>query len=177
MMHRYFRHGIALYAGYHRDDRNCATHYLGIPMIFLAVLTVLALWRVPIGPVDVSIGTLLLAGAMLAWIALDAGVGLAMLAVTVPLALGAEWIARSGGVGRDLWIAGGLFLVGWVLQIVGHAVFERRKPAFVDDVTQMFIGPMFIVAKILVRLGLRRDLAGLLEATEPVANATVRSTQ
>ena len=55
--------------------------------------------------------------------------------------------------------AAALLLLGWFLQFLGHAVFERRRPAFVDDLSQTMIGPMFVVAKMLVKLGLRRDLA------------------
>ena len=50
--------------------------------------------------------------------------------------------------------AAALFVVGWSFQFLGHAVFERRRPAFVDDLSQTLIGPMFVVAKMLVRLGI-----------------------
>jgi uncharacterized membrane protein YGL010W len=52
--------------------------------------------------------------------------------------------------------------VGWSFQFLGHAVFERRRPAFVDDLSQTLIGPMFVVAKMLVWCGLRSDLAPFL---------------
>jgi uncharacterized membrane protein YGL010W len=39
---------------------------------------------------------------------------------------------------------------------------ERRRPALADDIFQVFIGPMFFVAKVLVALGFRRDLAEVL---------------
>jgi uncharacterized membrane protein YGL010W len=64
-----------------------------------------------------------------------------------------------------------LFLVGSSFQFLGHAVFERRRPAFVDDLSQTLIGPMFVVAKMLVGLGLRRDLAPfLMEERREVRN-------
>jgi uncharacterized membrane protein YGL010W len=62
-----------------------------------------------------------------------------------------------------MWSAAAtLFVLGWSLQFLGHAVFERRRPAFVDDLSQALIGPMFVVAKMLVKLGMRRDLASFL---------------
>ena len=48
-------------------------------------------------------------------------------------------------------------MVGWVFQFVGH-VFERRKPAFADDVVGLLVGPMFVVAEWLIALGLLRGL-------------------
>ncbi len=65
------------------------------------------------------------------------------------------------------WTA--LFPVGRFLQFLGHAVFERRRPAFVDDLSQTLIGPMFVVAKMLVKPGMRRDLARFMaEERRPV---------
>ena len=81
----------------------------------------------------------------------------------LPLFAAAQFIIDAGG---PLWTwsaTAALFVVGWSFQFLGHAVFERRRPAFVDDLSQTLIGPMFIVAKMLVRLGLRSDLAPFLE--------------
>jgi uncharacterized membrane protein YGL010W len=163
IMQDIFRRQLARYAEYHRDPRNGAAHLIGIPLLFVAVLVPLALWRVPIGGIQFSIGSLLLVPAVTLWLALDAGVGLAMLIAIVPLAIAAEWIARvTGSVGA--WSVPLLLLAAGVASLfVGHAVFERRKPALADDITQMFIGPMFVTAQVLVALGLRRDLAPLLE--------------
>jgi uncharacterized membrane protein YGL010W len=55
-----------------------------------------------------------------------------------------------------------LLVVGWFFQLLGHAVFEGRKPAFMDDLSHTLIGPMFVVAKLMVALGLRRELAPIL---------------
>ena len=46
----------------------------------------------------------------------------------------------------------GGFFVGWVIQFVGH-YFEGRKPAFFDDVMGLAIGPLFVVAEVLFKLG------------------------
>ncbi len=154
----FFQRQLSVYAGYHGDPRNCLTHYVGIPAIFLAVLLPLALWPVSLGGWQTTAATVLLAPAVVGWIALDAGTGVAMLVAIVPLLLAAEWIARTGGPTVAWAVAAALFVVGWAFQILGHAVFERRRPALVDNLFQMFIGPMFMTAKILVRLGWRRDL-------------------
>ena len=85
-----------------------------------------------------------------------------MLPAIVPLAVVAEWLGRNSSPTRTLVLASSGFVIGWLFQIVGHVVFERRKPAFLDDLAQLFIGPMFLTAKVLVALGCRRDLADLL---------------
>ena len=44
-----------------------------------------------------------------------------------------------------------------MFQLVGHG-FEGRKPAFVDDIVGLLIGPLFVVAEVLSYAGLRKDL-------------------
>jgi len=43
-MNDFFRRQLAIYAGYHRDERNRLTHTFGIPIIFLAVVLPLSSW-------------------------------------------------------------------------------------------------------------------------------------
>jgi uncharacterized membrane protein YGL010W len=63
-----------------------------------------------------------------------------------------------------VWLATGttLFVVGWAIQFVGHW-YEGRKPAFVDDLTGLLIGPMFVVAEILFAAGWNRPLLAEIE--------------
>ena len=79
------------------------------------------------------------------------------------------WLSLS--VGRDiaalptsLWLSWsiGLFVVGWVFQFIGH-YFEGRKPAFVDDIMGLAIGPLFVVAEVVFMLGFRKDLKAAVE--------------
>ncbi|MBV9833064.1 MAG: DUF962 domain-containing protein [Alphaproteobacteria bacterium] len=157
MTARFFERQLAIYAAYHRDQRNKATHFIGIPAIVLSLLIVLALWRFSLGGVVVSGALLVGALALLGWIALDVGVGLAMALIIVPMWLIAEWLAAHTGA-TTVWIAFAvLFVGGWVFQFVGHA-YEGRRPALVDNLFQAFIGPMFLVAETFIALGLRADL-------------------
>ncbi|MNT74574.1 hypothetical protein D3C72_2134020 [compost metagenome] len=55
-----------------------------------------------------------------------------------------------------------MFVVGWVIQFVGHH-YEGRKPAFVDDVTGLIIGPLFVVAELGFLLGLRKEVEHAVE--------------
>ena len=163
-MYRLFCGQLAFYARYHRDPRNCATHYLGIPMLFLAAIVPLQAWHLAVGPFQLPLGTVLTLPAVIGWIALDFGVGTTLLLLLCPLFAAAELIAKAGNATLMWATAIALFVVGWCFQFVGHALFERRRPAFVDDLSQTLIGPMFVVAKMLVWFGLRRDLMPFLAA-------------
>ncbi|MCS6945240.1 MAG: DUF962 domain-containing protein, partial [Sutterellaceae bacterium] len=49
------------------------------------------------------------------------------------------------------------------IQFVGH-YFEGRKPAFLDDLLGLLIGPLFVVAEAGFALGIGRALKAEIEA-------------
>ena len=148
------------YAHYHRDRRNIATHLVGIPLIFLSigVLLLNPAW-------SVAGQTLTLAWAMWALTSLwylsrgDVLLGAATSLVNgVLIAAAHEVPPLAQALGLAVWQAGlGLFFIGWVLQFIGH-YFEGRKPAFVDDVVGLLVGPMFEVAEVLMSASLLQRL-------------------
>ncbi|MBZ6077666.1 Mpo1 family 2-hydroxy fatty acid dioxygenase [Microvirga puerhi] len=153
-----FERQLETYSGYHRDHRNRATHFLGIPAIVFSLLLILSLWRPSVGGLTISGAWIVGVLAMLGWIALDRTVGLAMAVVVIVMALVADAITHSLGAGAVWTLFAVLFIGGWALQFLGHA-FEGRRPALMDNLFQAFIGPMFIMAEVLMAVGLRRDLA------------------
>jgi uncharacterized membrane protein YGL010W len=42
-------------------------------------------------------------------------------------------------------------------------VWEGRRPALADNLFQGFVGPMFIMAEVLMALGLKQDLKALVD--------------
>ncbi len=154
----FFARQLATYASYHRDERNRATHFIGIPTIVFSILLPLALVR--IDGISLAVPVALL--ALIGWIALDLVIGLAMVVVMLPMLLAAEWIARSYG-SATAWIVFAVFFVGgWVFQLAGH-VWEGHRPALTDNLFQAFIGPMFIMAEVLMALGLKQDLKAAID--------------
>ncbi len=57
------------------------------------------------------------------------------------------------------WLSIGIvgFVIGWLFQFVGH-FWEGRKPAFMDDVTGLIIGPLFVLAEACFRWRAARRL-------------------
>ncbi|MGB3067755.1 MAG: Mpo1-like protein [Ottowia sp.] len=152
---------LAKYAEYHRDRRNIATHFIGIPMIVLAVQVLLARPVLMQGAIPITAALIISVLAAIYYLRLDRPLGLLM---TVLLAIGL-WMAQAAAgqsTATWLWMGIGLFVVGWVIQFVGH-IYEGRKPAFVDDVIGLIIGPLFVAAELVFLLGLRRDLQHAIE--------------
>lgn len=165
---------LSQYAAYHRDPRNIATHFIGIPLIFVAVAVLLSRPGWPVGAVLVS--PALLAAVASAWFYLRLELRLGVL-MTVLLAL-AVWLGQIlAAQSTSVWLSSGLgmFVVGWVIQFVGH-YYEGRKPAFVDDLTGLIIGPLFVVVEAGFLLGLRSELKRAIEERAgPVALRNQRS--
>jgi uncharacterized membrane protein YGL010W len=159
----FFVRQLAVYASYHHDHRNRATHFIGIPAIVFSILVPLALVKID----GISIALIIAIFAVLGWIALDRIVGLAMLVMMVPMLLIAEWVAGFGS--STAWIVFTIFFVGgWAFQLVGH-VWEGRRPALADNLFQAFIGPMFIMAEVLMALGLKQDLKAVIDSAPHAA--------
>ena len=165
MTQTFFARQLGIYASYHRDPRNRVTHFIGIPAIVFSILVPLALVPTFGG---ISWAAVIAALAVLGWIALDVTIGIAMLVMMVPFLVIAEWIARSYGA-TTAWIVFAVFFIGgWVFQLVGH-VWEGRRPALMDNLFQAFIGPMFIMAEVLMAFGLKRDLKAVIDHAEAPA--------
>jgi uncharacterized membrane protein YGL010W len=153
---------LSQYGSYHRDRRNIATHFIGIPMIVVAVAVLLSRPAMQVSGVWLAPATLVTALLVLFYLVLDLRLGLTM-AVLTGLSL---WVGTLLATGSTLvWLASGigLFVVGWVFQFVGH-YYEGKKPAFVDDISGLAIGPLFVVAEVAFTLGLRKSLREAIEA-------------
>lgn len=151
---------LSHYADFHRDRRNIATHFVGVPVI---VLSVQALLSRPALALDgmVSPALFVTMGALLFYTLLSPRFALVMAALLVPGLFAARSIA-AGDTQSWLTMSLGMFAVGWVIQFVGH-IFEGRKPAFVDDLVGLFVGPLFVVAEVGFALGLAPKLNAAIE--------------
>lgn len=164
-----FEQQLTQYAAYHRDPRNIATHFVGVPMIMFSVVVLLSrpvLFDAGL-PVTAALITALVAGAY--YLRLHAGTGLLMALVLAVMLYFGHRIGQSATASWLGWGVG-LFVVGWIIQAVGH-LYEGRKPAFADDLMGLIVGPLFVLCEALFALGL---LPGIRAAIESKVGATRR---
>ncbi|HEY7607680.1 MAG TPA: Mpo1-like protein [Alphaproteobacteria bacterium] len=156
-MQRFFIEQMAMYSAYHRDGRNKATHFVGVPSIAVSLLIPMAMVRfAEFDSYTLTLATLFAVAVMIYWIVLDPPFGVVTAAIFVPGAWFADWLAQHGGA--TAWTSFGiLFVGGWIIQLLGH-VFEGRKPALVDNLLQIFIAPVFLVAEVAFAFGLRKNV-------------------
>jgi uncharacterized membrane protein YGL010W len=147
---------MSIYAAYHRDPRNKATHFIGVPVIMLAILVPLSFLRIEVAGFGITAAMLLSAAVLAYYFLLDIPLALAMLVVIGVLIWLAERISALGLAQGWAWF-GVLFVGGWILQLVGH-VFEGRKPALADNLFQIFVAPIFLAAEVFFALGYKPEL-------------------
>lgn len=155
-----FRPAVALlgqYAEYHRDRRNIATHFVGVPMIVFAVGVLLSGVHFLVAGLDLTLAWVVFALVAVWYLTRGhLGVGLA-----TTLGMGALMVLAHQLPGSSLgqWLSWGVgfFVVGWIIQFIGH-YYEGKKPAFADDLVGLLVGPMFVVMEMLAPLGLFRGL-------------------
>ena len=147
---------MAVYAAYHQDARNRATHFIGVPVIMLSLFIPLAWLRIDVGGITLTAAMVFAAVVIAYYLVLDVPLGLAMLVVAGALVWLGQCIADLGTMAGWIWFAL-LFVGGWILQLVGH-VFEGRKPALADNLFQIFVAPIFLAAEVFFALGYKPDL-------------------
>jgi uncharacterized membrane protein YGL010W len=153
---------MSLYAAYHQDPRNKATHFFGVPMIIVSLFIPLAWLKINLGPFVVTGAIAFAAVILVYYVFLDAALALASAVFTTLLLVAAAWIARQGAAFG--WTAfGALFVGGWIVQLVGHK-FEGRKPALADNLFQIFIAPIFLCAELFFALGYKPKLHAAVQA-------------
>jgi uncharacterized membrane protein YGL010W len=154
---------MANYAAYHRDRRNIATHFVGIPLIVFAVGILLARPYANLAGWPATPATTLWAVSTLWYLTRgNLVLGIAVSVANLALILAAQPL---GQLQTTAWLAWGLatFVVGWAIQFVGH-YYEGKKPAFVDDLRGLLVGPMFVAGEALFALGWGKALLAEIEA-------------
>lgn len=132
------------YEGYHRAQGNEICHYLGVPSIVAGAGTLLgALPFLSLASLTITAAEIV-AGAIIVFYVVSAR---ALGVVTGAL------LALLVALGRNLPFVAGtiLFFGGWVLQFVGHAVYEKRSPAFARNLLHLLVGPAWLVERALAR--------------------------
>ncbi len=153
---------LANYAAYHRDRRNIATHVVGVPMIVFAVVTLLSRPAFEVAGLALTPAWITLVAAGIYYVLLDIGLGLSLTVIIGAMTWAGTQIA---GMSTVTWLVTGIsmFVVGWIIQFIGH-YYEGRKPAFVDDIVGLLIGPLFVWAEVVFALGMKQALVKAIEA-------------
>ncbi|MBF5046637.1 DUF962 domain-containing protein [Aggregicoccus sp. 17bor-14] len=127
------------YAESHRHPTNRLTHKLAIPLIVFHIVAMLDWVRLfQVGGFTVTLAMVAVAAALVWYLRMSVKLGLMMavfLALCFPLGRMTPWpVVVAIAVG------------GWLVQLAGHSVWEKKSPAFLTNLLQALVGPIFFLA-------------------------------
>jgi uncharacterized membrane protein YGL010W len=134
---------LAHYGESHRDPRNGAIHCVAIPLIMVSLIG-LMYWLHPWVAYAFLAASLVYYARLGSWMFFATMAVVSLLGIAIVQSLGSALLAVSAAV----------FVLAWIAQFVGHRI-EGRKPSFLEDLQYLWVGPLFVLAKLLGRLGVR----------------------
>ena len=142
------------YAVCHTNHTNKLIHYICVPVITACVLGLS--WAIPVtaefGP-WMNVATLVTMVATIFYVRLSIVLASGMLLCTLPILGLFYWMTISGNA-QLVWQSSlVLFVAAWILQFIGHEI-EGTKPAFLEDLQFLMIGPLWILARVMGRFGI-----------------------
>ena len=130
------------YGESHQNPRNELIHFVAIPLIMVSLAGMMFALHPYVAYAFVAASLVYYARLSMAFFLTMLVWSLAMFGVIFTL--------------RPLLlpISVAVFVGAWVLQFVGHKI-EGKKPSFFEDIQYLWVGPIFVVSKLFLKLGLR----------------------
>jgi uncharacterized membrane protein YGL010W len=158
------------------DQVNVSIHVACVPLILMTTFMMATRAKVPVSILEmalphvpseyykyISLGTASAVGYGVFYALLDVAFGLPLLPVLVYATLKMSDIADDNPAAIR-W-ALGIFVVAWVLQFIGHGVFEKRAPALLDNLVQaLVLAPFFVVFEVAYAFGIRTSVIDKVDA-------------
>lgn len=149
---------LSSYKSVHFNKSNIKTHFIGIPLIVWAITVLLSLHAFSLNiagtTLTITPAMVLFTIALLYYFKLHIKLGLGMTLYVVANIYLASLISAMESA---LWIAIATFVLGWIIQFIGH-IYEKAKPAFLDDIMGLVIGPLFLMAEVYFAFGWEKKL-------------------
>ena len=149
---------LSTYKSVHLNPKNIKTHFVGVPAIIWALMVWLNLIELPYSfgqsGINLTIAMPIFFGILIYYFILHTKLAIGQVIFFIPTFYFAYYVSQMDNAGL---IALVVFVVAWIFQFVGHH-FEKAKPAFVDDLNQLLIGPLFMMAEVFFMLGKLKEL-------------------
>ena len=140
---RQIDHLLANYNESHTHPTNELIHCVAVPMIVFSLIGVLH-WLHP------NVALVAIAGSIVYYARLST-VFMIVMALASALML---YLAGLMSPALLLPVSIGVFVVSWIFQFIGHNI-EGKKPSFFEDLQYLLVGPLFVLSKLFLKLGLK----------------------
>lgn len=149
---------LSTYKSVHLNKTNIKTHFIGVPAIIWSLMVYFSLIKLPLmlgeSGYSLTFAMLFFSAVLVYYFILNTSLAIGQVIFLVPTFYTAHLVAQQP---HAVWIATVVFVVAWIFQLVGHQ-HEKAKPAFVDDLNQLLIGPFFLMAELFFMLGKQKKL-------------------
>jgi uncharacterized membrane protein YGL010W len=130
------------YGESHQNPRNELIHFVAIPLIMLSLVGMMF-------ALHPYIAYAFVAASMVYYLRLS------MVFFVTMMVWGLVMFALIFAMGQILMPACiAIFVGAWILQFVGHKI-EGKKPSFFEDIQYLWVGPLFVVSRLFIKLGIR----------------------
>ena len=133
---------IAHYGESHQNMTNEVIHFVAIPLIMLSLCGLMFALHPWVAYAFIAASMVYYArlswaffGLMCAWSALI---------IAILHAMGTQVMVLSIAI----------FVGAWIAQFIGHKI-EGKKPSFFEDIQYLWVGPLFVLSKLLARLRIK----------------------
>jgi len=147
---------LSEYSRSHRNKTNKIIHWICVPSIMFSILALLSLVEIPILrqwlPVEISnLATIGIFLSLLFYLRLSFAmfIGMGLLSL-----LCYKGIFILDQLDNKFEIALGIFVIAWIIQLIGHKI-EGKKPSFFKDLQFLLIGPAWLISFIYKKLGIK----------------------
>lgn len=146
------------YADYHHNKNARYTHFVGVPLIVLSMMILLGFVQIIIpGVFATTLAFFATIAALIYYYRLNWKLALVLTPILLVLLLIAHWFSEGGPTEFGIWSFVVIFVVGWGFQLYGHFL-ERKRPAFMDSLSQASIAPLFLIAELFFMAGYMKAL-------------------
>lgn len=133
---------LAHYGSSHTHPTNELIHFAAIPLIMLSLcglMFALHPWA----------AYAFIAASMVYYARLSMVFFVSMLVWSLAI------LALVHAMGSAVLIASvAIFIGAWIIQFIGHKI-EGKKPSFFEDLQYLWVGPLFVLSKLFVKLGIK----------------------
>jgi uncharacterized membrane protein YGL010W len=133
---------IAHYGESHQNMTNEVIHFVAIPLIMLSLCGLMFALHPWVAYAFIAASMVYY--ARLSWVFFGLMCAWSALIIAILYAMGTQVMVLSITI----------FVGAWIAQFIGHKI-EGKKPSFFEDIQYLWVGPLFVLSKLLGKLGLR----------------------
>ncbi len=146
------------YASHHTQKITKITNFIGVPIIIFSLMIFFGFIKIVVPNVfSVSVSYILIILLLAYYLKVQWQLALTAAPLFFLLNYLASLIAANGPTTASFEIFFLLFIFGWIVQLIGY-FYEKNRPSLIDNFTQLFIAPLFIISEIYFHFGMMHHL-------------------